>query len=54
MRKVAVLAVPRLQLLLGSLGFAREDYRYPLVTRSLGPPIPELSVADNWYLSAGD
>lgn len=53
-QKAAILAVPSLQDLLATLGFVREHYEFPLITRPLGAPIPELAVPDQWYLSAGD
>jgi hypothetical protein len=53
--KVAVLTTPVLERLVRALGFARDDYDFPLVVHVLDPELPKDDVApERWYVSAND
>jgi hypothetical protein len=55
LRKVAILATPALEPVLGELGFSRDSYDFPLVVNRLGDSVPAPSVdPSRWYVSAND
>ena len=54
-RKAALLVTPTLEPAARDLGFAREDYDFPLVVHALDPRLPPEEVApEHWYVSAND
>ncbi|HEY0080867.1 MAG TPA: hypothetical protein VGB73_19850 [Pyrinomonadaceae bacterium] len=54
-RKVAVLATPLMETTVASLGFARDDYDFPIVVHILDESIePETVAPSRWYVSAND
>lgn len=53
--KVAVLVTPVMEKAAQELGFARDDYDFPMVVHVLDPSIsPEEVAPERWYISAND
>ena len=55
LRKIAVLATPFMESIVRSLGFARDDYDFPLVVHVLDKSLSADDVKpERWYVSAND
>ena len=53
--KVGILATPAMEPVLAALGFARDNYDFPLVVHVLDPLLDPACVApERWYVSAND